>query len=215
MRLIKILNREEYGNQGQKVRMAIFECGECGKNFKTTFNTKAKMCVSCSNRKRNTKHNLTNTNRKIFARWNAMMQRCYNKNHSAYCNYGGRGIAICEEWRNDPKSFVEWSFANGFDESLTLDRINVDGNYEPLNCRWVSRSIQQQNRRVTTKNKSGYKGVDFSKPMNKYRSRISLNRKSIILGYYENPKHAAMAYDTFVIVYGLQHTTNFPKGVFA
>lgn len=75
-----------------------------------------------------------------------MLQRCENPNNTAYRNYGGRGITVCNEW-HDYLTFKEWSLANGYDESLSLDRINVDGNYEPDNCRWTTFSVQLSNRR--------------------------------------------------------------------
>lgn len=84
--------------------------------------------------------------------WNSMVQRCCNENNRAYHNYGGRGIKICDEWRNDYTAFREWALANGYDENAahgecTLDRIDVDGDYEPDNCRWISMHEQNFNRR--------------------------------------------------------------------
>lgn len=76
-----------------------------------------------------------------------MKQRCYNPNNSSYRNYGLRGIIICPQWKNDFSEFYRWSIQNGYAEGLTIDRVNVDGNYEPNNCRWVSRQIQANNTR--------------------------------------------------------------------
>ena len=76
-----------------------------------------------------------------------MKTRCCNQKGRRYKDYGGRGIRICDEWKNDFTSFYNWSIANGQKENLTLDRINVNGNYEPSNCRWVDWKKQQNNRR--------------------------------------------------------------------
>lgn len=89
---------------------------------------------------------------RLYYVWIAMKNRCYRETDKAYENYGGRGIKICDEWLHDFKSFYDWAMANGYDENAprgqcTLDRIDVNGNYCPKNCRWVDMKIQRNNRR--------------------------------------------------------------------
>ena len=84
---------------------------------------------------------------RIYFIWQSMKDRCYNPNNKQYKNYGGRGIKVCDEWKNDFKIFLEWANKNNYDSSLTIDRINVNGDYEPLNCRWTTLKEQQNNKR--------------------------------------------------------------------
>lgn len=76
-----------------------------------------------------------------------MKDRCYNKNNEKYKHYGGRGISVCEQWRNSYVEFSEWAKAHGYADDLTIDRIDTNGNYEPNNCRWVDYTTQNNNKR--------------------------------------------------------------------
>ena len=92
------------------------------------------------------------THEKLYGVWSAMKRRCLNKNCSEYKYYGGRGIAVCEEWLHDYAVFREWSLASGYVENegrnvLTLDRTDNDGPYAPWNCRWVDMKTQVHNRK--------------------------------------------------------------------
>ena len=83
----------------------------------------------------------------LYDTWVSMIQRCYNPKRKCYKNYGGRGIKICDGWKNDPHAFCNWAEENGWEKGLTLDRIDNDGNYEPENCRWIINKEQQSNKR--------------------------------------------------------------------
>lgn len=76
-----------------------------------------------------------------------MIKRCYNPKFKQFYNYGGRGITVCNEWLNSSKSFYDWAVTNGYDKSLSLDRIDNNKGYSPENCRWVTRNVQSRNTR--------------------------------------------------------------------
>lgn len=81
--------------------------------------------------------------------WCRMKQRCYNKNATDYKYYGGKGVGICQEWFSSYQAFRDWSLENGYDETLTIDRIDSGKDYSPDNCRWVDRKMQTKNRSIT------------------------------------------------------------------
>jgi hypothetical protein len=83
---------------------------------------------------------------KIYMVWLAIKGRCYNKSNISYKNYGGRGIKLANEWY-DPKVFIEWAIAHGYEPGLTIERVDVNGDYEPSNCTFIPRSEQSKNTR--------------------------------------------------------------------
>lgn len=83
---------------------------------------------------------------RLYSVWSHMIQRCYNPNDEKFKNYGARGITVCEEWKNDFGEFSKWAMNNGYSDNLTIDRKNVNGNYEPSNCRWADNYTQGNNR---------------------------------------------------------------------
>ena len=88
---------------------------------------------------------------RLYKIWNAMKQRCSNPKNRCYDIYGGRGVKVCEEWEKSYEIFRDWAIQNGYRNDLSIDRINVNGDYEPANCRWATAKEQAQNRRTTKK----------------------------------------------------------------
>lgn len=135
-------------------RRAMFLCKcECGKIRKTQaqelYKDKVYSCgctIRPFERKPSNKiHGETKT--RLHNIWVGMKTRCYIKNHHSYKYYGARGIVVCDEWKNDYMAFATWARSNGYKDNLSLDRIDVNGNYTPENCRWVDNKTQANNKR--------------------------------------------------------------------
>ena len=188
----------------------LCEC-YCGTIFKlrkySLKTTKSCGCLQRESIKQKTiTHNLSSHN--LSSRWRGMKGRCYNPNNNKYINYGARGIIVCDEWKNDFKAFYDWSIKNGYSKELSLDRIDVNGNYEPSNCRWTDAKTQARNIRLERINNTvGYKGVSVKNK--KFQARIGINYKDVYLGTFDNAIDGALAYDKYIIDNNLEHTRNF------
>lgn len=123
----------------------LCEC-ECGNQVEVDrLNLRQGSTKSCGCLKieKLTKHSLSNS--KLYRIWADMLQRCENENSPNFRYYGAKGISVCPKWHNF-KAFSDWAMGNGYKNGLSIDREDVRGNYEPSNCRWVTREIQDNNR---------------------------------------------------------------------
>lgn len=137
---------KERDNNGERKYKCICDCGSVcyvrGGHIRSG-HTKSCGCdrlIQPTHRKSSTR---------LYKIWDKMKSRCYNKNDVNYKHYGRRDITVCDEWLNDFQSFYDWSMNNGYKDNLSIDRVDVDGNYEPNNCRWVDNSTQQNNKTNT------------------------------------------------------------------
>lgn len=146
-KLTVIKRTEDYVSPGGR-KIVQFECKcDCGNTVITSgYNLRKGKVVSCGCKG---KHGGSHT--RLYAIWSNMIYRCSNENASNYENYGGRGISVCEQWQGKAgfEKFREWAVNNGYEETLTIDRADPDGNYEPTNCRWADNKTQIRNRRNT------------------------------------------------------------------
>ena len=117
------------------------------------------------------------------------------------------GIIICPEWLNNRVLFFEWALQNGYDDSLTIDRIDSYGNYEPSNCRWVDKTTQSRNMPKQRTGISGIRGVSVARQFGreKWRATITINNKSKTIGYFDTKEAAAIARNIFIEENKLDH----------
>lgn len=133
--------------------MCRCECGETTVVSRTNLLTKSgKGIKSCGCKLREWQHSTARRihnkePRPVYGTWAAMINRCQNESGPDWKDYGGRGISVCQEWRQSFIAFRDWSLANGWVPGLEIDRIDVNGNYDPGNCRWTNDTVQARNKR--------------------------------------------------------------------
>lgn len=185
-----ILEKAESNKYGQAKWLCRCDCGNLRKLYLPYIkNGSSKSCGCCRReflKNQNIKHGMSNS--KIYNIWSSMKGRCYTKTQTAYKHYGGRGIRVCDEWldkENGFMNFYNWAMQNGYQEGLSIDRINVNGNYEPTNCRWVTKRTQSNNTRRniyviyneenhTLKEWSDLLNLNYKAVFNRYQKGFSL-----------------------------------------
>ena len=165
-RLTIIREVEPAGSSHKRVRRFLCRC-DCGNEIICRLpNLKSGTTKSCGcyrkfvSSNRRDCHHLKNT--RIYRIWCGMKRRCYNKHNEHFDRYGGRGIIVCDEWKTDFMNFYDWAMSNGYDDKLSIDRINNEGNYEPSNCRWENQKQQIVNSTATIKCSLGGNIVSLS-----------------------------------------------------
>lgn len=171
----------------------MIECRcDCGNIFitrKTSLITGRTKSCGCLNKEGNPKHGMCGTPE--YSSWVCMKSRCINPNNTEYYRYGGRGITICQEWIDSFPAFYEDMGQKP--DGLTLERIDNDSGYFPVNCKWATPTEQSRNTRIPKTNKTGVKGVFFNKKRNRFRAAICVNYKSIFLGHFKTLEEATKA----------------------
>lgn len=173
---LTVLKRNGTSKDGKA--MWLCEC-DCGGYVTTTGKSLRRgECTSCGCHRKevlkrgsiaNTIHG--ETNNKLYNAWRGIKKRCRLRSNYNYELYGGRGVDVCDEWYDSYENFRDWSLKNGYKEGLTIDRIDVDGDYEPNNCRWVDWKTQENNRRNTVYVE--YKGKTYPRAVLAYKLGVS------------------------------------------
>lgn len=154
---LTVIEQHGYGKPNKHgSRYAIWyclcDCGNyCERNTATLKRVRSNHSCGCLAKEhlkdmadKNVTHGMTGT--RLYGCYKGMMNRCYRKKDIHYKAYGGRGIVVCDEWKNNVKAFIDWALTHGYSDELTIERINVNGNYEPNNCTWIPMSEQYKNK---------------------------------------------------------------------
>lgn len=161
----------------------ICRCTLCGddkvyvkhNNLISNSTTRCKKCSDAAIGKANSTHGMTNT--RLYRKYRSIKSRCYREDNKDYINYGGRGIRMCDEWKNSFIEFYNWAMSTGYVDGLSIDRIDPDKNYCPENCRWVTMKEQSWNKQNTLRFADGTSIAEFC-------DVYKLDRKKLV---YDNP----------------------------
>ena len=163
--------------KGKKYWLCKCDCGEeicVNTNSLTSGKTKSCGCYAKERAiESNIKHGKRHT--RLYNIYCGMKTRCYNTNNYKLKNYGERGIKICDDWLNDFMSFYNWALENGYTETLTIERIDVNGDYEPSNCKWIEMGEQSKNK--TCNRVIEYQGI--TKILSEWCKELGLNYKKV------------------------------------
>lgn len=150
-KLIVLEDAIKLSNKTQNYCLVKCDCGNTKHIIKSSLVSNKTISCGCVHKtgliERSTKHGLCGT--KIYRLLRGMVSRCYSKSNKSYKYYGGRGIKIHKEWLDNPLSFYNWAINNGYKDGLSIERIDVNGDYEPSNCKWILMKEQNCNTRRT------------------------------------------------------------------
>lgn len=168
-----VLERASNGSYQQTRWLCQCDCGnKCIVQAGALKSGNSKSC-GCLHRDRVTTHGQTKA--RLHTIWSSMKRRCNNANCKEYRWYGGKGIKVCQEWKDSYEAFRDWANTHGYADNLTIDRIDGNRDYEPNNCRWITLSEQQRNKETT--HLLTYKGV--TKPLITWAEELGLNKYTV------------------------------------
>lgn len=198
-----------------KRERCLLKCNVCNKEYETQYGKyifTAKGCKICTNKlPKSTKERSDHYTPRLHEIYKTMVQRTTNENRAGALEYySSKDIKVCDEWLTDRETFFKWAQENGYNESLSIDREDGTKGYSPENCRWTTKAVQARNTKLLRKsNTSGFRGVSLTEDKSKWRARITVNSKQTLIGVFDTPLEAALAYDNCVLLNNLEHTRNF------
>lgn len=191
---LTVMNEAGKNKHGRKLWDCLCDCGKHSVVSGTRIRTGRTKSCGClqpdTARTRATKHGQHKI--REYNIWSSLKQRCENENDKSYSRYGGRGISVCERWKDSFENFLE-DMGVSPSNNHSVDRVDNNGNYEPINCKWSTPFEQVTNRRLGSNNTSGTAGVYWREDYGKWSSTINFSRKSIFLGYFEDIEEAIKA----------------------
>lgn len=167
-----------------------------------------RMSCGCSKKRHKESHGSNRTPE--YVAWIGMIERCYNVNHPSYEYYGARGVEVCNRWLNSYENFLE-DMGRRPEPEYSLDRIDVNCNYEPNNCRWADKTTQSRNQRVSKANTSGFRGVNkssrkYADNIPRWQVRISTDKGRLNLGTFKDFEEAVQVRKDAELKYWGHHT---------
>lgn len=148
---LTVIEKDETKNDGRSRWLCRCECGSEKIVRSDALKSKRTRSCGCLQKdllvKRKPRKTHGKSNKRLYTMFHNMQRRCYDEDHVSFHNYGGKGISVSKEWRNDFKSFYKWAVENGYSDNLTIDRINNENDYSPTNCRFITHKEQQNNRK--------------------------------------------------------------------
>lgn len=186
-----VLHRVNRGNTSKTEWLCKCDCGNESIVRSSNLRDGHIRSCGCLISETNRKHGQWNT--RLYRIYYAMKQRTQNPNSVHYKYYGAIGVRVCPEWDQSFEAFYNWAIQNGYDDQLSIDRIDPSGDYEPTNCRWADKTTQSFNRKLGTDNASGQTGVSLRKDTGKYQAYISKNGKRKVLGSFSTFDEAVQA----------------------
>ncbi len=192
------------------------ECPEChtittiASRALWNYKKRGMLCKECHVSPESTKY------KSLYGRYTGMIQRCYNTKRKEYPNYGGRGVTVCKEWRDDRQAFFTWAKANGYEPNKQIDKdigsreLGISpAIYSPETCRFITAGENSQaTRKLAINNTSGYRGVSYHKEKEYFVASIKTDGIHTEITRNKYPVPCAIAYDNFVKKQGSEHTLN-------